>query len=104
LGDRIETEAIKRALGRHAFTIPVTALKSVTGHMLAASGALEAAIALMCLREGLIVPTAHLKEGDPACDLDYVTSCRHTDAVYTLSQSFGFGGLNAVIVFKKADV
>ncbi len=101
VGDRTETEAIKRVFGGHAYMVPVTALKSVTGHMLAASGALEAAVALMCLREGVITPTAHLNERDPACDLDYVPSCRHTDAVYALSQSFGFGGLNAVMVLRK---
>lgn len=101
LGDRTETEAIKKAFGKYAYNIPVTSLKSVTGHMLAASGALEAALSLMGLREGLVTPTAHLQERDPECDLDYVTECRPIAAVHALSQSFGFGGLNAVLVFRR---
>jgi 3-oxoacyl-[acyl-carrier-protein] synthase II len=103
LGDKTETEAIKRALGNHAYAIPVTALKSVTGHMLAASGALEAALTLVSIKEGVITPTVNLRERDPECDLDYVTECRHVPIQYALSQSFGFGGLNAVIVFSRVN-
>jgi 3-oxoacyl-[acyl-carrier-protein] synthase II len=101
LGDKTETEAVKRVFGKHAYSIPITSLKSVTGHMLAASGALEAALVLMGLKEGVITPTAHLKERDPECDLDYVTECRSADLQYAISQSFGFGGVNAVLVFRR---
>jgi 3-oxoacyl-[acyl-carrier-protein] synthase II len=69
--------------------------------MLSASGALEAAVTLLCLKEGVITPTIHLRERDPECDLDYVTECRRASLKYALSQSFGFGGLNAVVVFRK---
>ena len=103
LGDKTETEAIKRSFGKYAYGIPITSLKSVTGHMLAASGALEAAVTLLCLKEGVITPTVHLRERDPECDLDYVTECRCASLKYALSQSFGFGGLNAVLVFRKLN-
>lgn len=99
LGDKTETEAIKRVFGRNAYSIPVTALKSLTGHMLAASGALEAGLTLLSLKEGVITPTAHLHERDPECDLDYVTELRRVQIEHTMSQSFGFGGLNAVVIF-----
>jgi 3-oxoacyl-[acyl-carrier-protein] synthase II len=101
LGDKAETDAIKLVLGRHAYHIPVTSLKSSTGHMLAASGALEAALLLLSMKEGVIPPTINLKERDPGCDLDYVTGLRKSDIEYGLTQSFGFGGLNAVLVFKR---
>lgn len=103
LGDKTETEAIKRSFGKDSYRIPITAVKSVTGHMLAASGALEAAVTLLCLKEGVITPTLHLLERDPECDLDYVTECRRTYPEYALSQSFGFGGLNVVLVFRKLN-
>jgi len=103
LGDKTETEAIKRSFGQYAYSIPITSLKSVTGHMLAASGALEAALTLLSLKEGVITPTIHLRERDPECDLDYVTECRRASLKYALSQSFGFGGLNAVLVFRKLN-
>lgn len=103
LGDKTETEAIKRVFGNHAYSIPITSLKSITGHMLAASGALEAALTLLSLKEGVITPTAHLRERDPECDLDIVTECRNIRMQYALSQSFGFGGLNAVVVFSRVN-
>ena len=103
LGDRIETEAIKLSFGRHAYRVPVTSVKSMTGHMLAASGALEAAFTLMSMNEGIIPPTINLKEKDPECDLDYVTEARKARMEYAISHSFGFGGLNAVLVFKRLD-
>ena len=102
-GDKTETEAIKRSFGKGTYSIPITAVKSVTGHMLAASGALEAAVTLLCLKEGVITPILHLREIDPECDLDYVTECRRAHFEYALSQSFGFGGLNAVLVFRKLN-
>lgn len=101
IGDRTETEAIKKVFGKSADRIPVFALKSVTGHMLAASGALEAALTALSLKEGIVVPTAHLRNRDPACDLALATECREADMEYALSQSFGFGGLNAVLIFRR---
>jgi beta-ketoacyl-acyl-carrier-protein synthase II len=104
LGDKTETEAIKQSFGKSAHQIPVTSLKSITGHMLAASGALEAAATLLSMDEGIIPPTINLKERDPECDLDYVTGLRKAEIGCAISQSFGFGGLNAVLVFKRPDV
>lgn len=101
LGDRVETEAIKRYFGNKAYDIHVTSIKSMTGHMLAASGAFEAAIALMSIKEGVIPPTINLKKRDPDCDLDYVTYTKNVNIDFCLSHSFGFGGVNAVLAFKK---
>ena len=102
LGDKSEIQAIKSAFGKKAYEIPVTSLKSVTGHMLAASGALEAAVTLMSMKEGALPPTLNLTERDPECDLDIVTELRKADIEYAISNSFGFGGVNAVLVLKKA--
>jgi len=103
LGDKTETEAIKLFFGRYAYKIPVTSVKSMTGHMLAASGPLEAALTLMSMKEGVLPPTINLKERDPECDLDYVTESREADIEFAISQSFGFGGVNAVLVFRRTD-
>jgi 3-oxoacyl-[acyl-carrier-protein] synthase II len=99
IGDKVETKAIKLSFGKKAHHIPVTSIKSLTGHMLAASGALEAAFTLMCMNEGIIPPTINLKERDPECDLDYVTQLRRAEIKFAISNSFGFGGVNAVLVF-----
>jgi 3-oxoacyl-[acyl-carrier-protein] synthase II len=104
LGDKTETEAIKLSFGNRAYHIPVTSVKSVTGHMLAASGAFEAAFTLMSMNEGIIPPTINLKERDPECDLDYVTQLRRSEVIFAISNSFGFGGVNAVLVFKRLNV
>jgi len=101
LGDKTETEAIKITFGKKACEIPVFSLKSMTGHMLAASGALEAAITMISMCEGTIPPTINLTERDPKCDLDIVTELRKADIEYAISNSFGFGGVNAVLVMKK---
>ncbi len=101
LGDKTETEAIKITFGKKACEIPVFSLKSMTGHMLAASGALEAAITMISMCEGTIPPTINLTERDPECDLDIVTELRKADIEYVISNSFGFGGVNAVLVMKK---
>ena len=99
LGDKTETEAIKLSFGGRAYYIPVSSIKSMTGHMLAASGALEAAFTLMSMNEGVTPPTINLKERDPECDLDYVTETKRADIKFAISNSFGFGGINAVLVF-----
>jgi 3-oxoacyl-[acyl-carrier-protein] synthase II len=100
LGDKSETKAIKLSFGKIAYRIPVTSIKSMTGHMLAASGPIEAAFALMSMKEGIIPPTINLKERDPECDLDYVTEARKAEIKVGISNSFGFGGVNAVLVFR----
>jgi 3-oxoacyl-[acyl-carrier-protein] synthase II len=101
LGDEAEAHAIRTIFGE-ASTIPATALKSMTGHMLAASGALEIASTLMTLREGVIPPTINLDEKDPACQIHVLTKAAECNATIAISNSFGFGGVNAVIVLKKA--
>jgi 3-oxoacyl-[acyl-carrier-protein] synthase II len=103
LGDKTETEAIKIFFGSYAYKMPVTSVKSMTGHMLAASGPFEAALTLMSVKEGILPPTINLKGRDPECDLDYVTESRRAEVEFAVSQSFGFGGVNAVLVFKRLD-
>jgi 3-oxoacyl-[acyl-carrier-protein] synthase II len=98
LGDKAETEAVKLALGKTAYYIPVASMKSLTGHMLAASGPFEAACAFMSINERIIIPSLNLKEKDPECDLDYVTQMRKADIKAAIINSFGFGGVNAVLV------
>lgn len=102
LGDLSETRAIKRLFGEAAYRIPVSAIKSMTGHALGAAGGLEAVALVMTLREGLAPPTINLDAPDPECDLDYVPHrARRGDYRIGLSNSFGFGGHNAVIVLRR---
>ncbi len=104
VGDISETLAIKQLFGERAYDIPVTANKSITGHMLGAAGGAEAIALVQTLREGLIPPTLNLHNPDPLCDLDYVPNTPRTaDVKIGLSNSFGFGGHNAVIVLKRYD-
>lgn len=99
LGDRLETVAIRRTLGKHADQVPVTANKSMTGHMFAASGALEAIASILTIQRGLIPPTINYETPDPECDLDYVPNqAREKPVRIVLSNSFGFGGQNACLV------
>jgi len=100
-GDEAETKAIKMACGKRAYQIPITSVKSMTGHMLAASGALEAAFTLLSMNEDVITPTINLTQKDPACDLDYATEMRKGTITNALSHSFGFGGVNTVLLFTK---
>jgi 3-oxoacyl-[acyl-carrier-protein] synthase II len=100
-GDPAETEALKQSLGEHAYQVPVSATKSVTGHLIGGAGALEAVICVQALRTGTIPPTINLDEPDPACDLDYVPNqARHGALEVALSNSFGFGGHNASLLFR----
>lgn len=102
IGDRSETTAIKAVFGEAAYRIPVTANKSMTGHMLGAAGGAEAVALVKMLQEGLIPPTINLENPDPLCDLDYVPNkAREVDLTIGISNSFGFGGHNAVIVLKR---
>ncbi|WP_148927667.1 beta-ketoacyl-ACP synthase II [Paenibacillus methanolicus] len=105
LGDRSETMAIKRLFGEAAYRIPVTANKSMTGHMLGAAGGAEAIALVQSLRTGIIPPTINQETPDPDCDLDVVPNeARQADLRIGLSNSFGFGGHNAVIVLKRWEV
>ena len=100
--DAIETEAIKSVFGEHATKLLISSTKSMHGHALGAAGALEAAATLGALHAGLIPPTANFTAADPACDLDVVPNTpRAAHVEYALSNSFAFGGLNAVLVFRK---
>ncbi|MGG0939118.1 beta-ketoacyl-ACP synthase II [Brevibacillus centrosporus] len=104
IGDRSETIAIKRLFGEAAARIPVTANKSMIGHLLGASGGVEAVALVKSLQEGLIPPTINQEESDPECDLDYVPNvARKATLQIGISNSFGFGGHNAVIAVKKYE-
>lgn len=104
VGDRSETMAIKKLFGEDAYRIPVTANKSMTGHALGAAGGLEAIALLKSMQEGLIPPTINLEQPDELCDLDYVPNhARQADLKIGISNSFGFGGHNAVIVLRRYE-
>jgi nodulation protein E len=100
--DATEVEAIRAVFGAHADKVPVSSTKSMHGHALGAAGALEAAATLAAMRGGLIPPTANFTEPDPACDLDVVPNhTREAEFGWAMSNSFAFGGLNAVLVFRR---
>lgn len=100
--DKFETLAIKKVFGEHAKNIPISSTKSMLGHSLGASGSIEAVITTLALNEGFIPPTINYSNIDPECDLDYVPNIgRKADFDYALSNSFGFGGHNSILVFKK---
>jgi len=102
LGDALETQALKRAFGERARQIPVSSTKSMTGHLLGGAGGLEAGISVLALRDQILPPTINQETPDPACDLDYVPNkARKATVDYALSNSFGFGGTNAALVFKR---
>ncbi len=102
--DRIETLAIKTVFGDHARQLAVSATKSMTGHLLGAAGGLEGGIVVQTLKDQIIPPTINLENSDPDCDLDYVPhQARKTDIRYAMSNSFGFGGTNACLLFKRHD-
>ena len=102
--DKLETLAIKRVFGEHAHEMAVSSTKSMTGHLLGAAGGLEAGITALTVKRQMIPPTINLENPDPDCDLDYVAgSTRNQSIDYALSNSFGFGGTNAVLLFKRCD-
>jgi len=104
VGDISETKAIKALFGKQAYQIPITANKSMVGHMLGAAGGIEAIALAMSLKESIVPPTINLETPDPLCDLDYVPAIARQVKINTgLSNSFGFGGHNAAIILKKYE-
>ena len=102
LGDRIETTAIKRAFGEHAHKLAISSTKSMTGHLLGGAGGVEAGITVLAIRDQIAPPTINHEVPDPECDLDYVpNTARPMRIDYALSNSFGFGGTNGCLIFKK---
>jgi 3-oxoacyl-[acyl-carrier-protein] synthase II len=104
VGDRAETIAIKRAFGDHAYKVAVSSTKSMTGHLLGGAGGLEAGITVMAIRDQVAPPTVNLENPDEGCDLDYVPQqARPMKIEYALSNSFGFGGTNGSLIFKRYE-
>ena len=102
MADAIETKAIKHVFGEQAYRIPVSSTKSMTGHLLGAAGGIEAVFSILALHHGILPPTINLDHPDPACDLDYVpNTARSVQTQVVLSNSFGFGGVNACLLFRR---
>ncbi|ADO56025.1 3-oxoacyl-ACP synthase [Paenibacillus jamilae] len=104
VGDKSETEAVKKTLGEHAYKVAISSTKSMTGHLLGAAGGVEAVICGLALQHQTIPPTINLDNQDPACDLDYVPNKpRKAELNVVMSNSFGFGGHNATVILKKYE-
>ena len=104
VGDAAETKAIKQVFGDHAYRLAVSSVKSMTGHLLGAAGGVESLATALTLYHGIIPPTINYDEPDPGCDLDYVpNTARQAEVKVALSNSFGFGGTNATLVFKQYE-
>ena len=102
--DSTETQAIKTCFGEHAYKVPISSTKSMTGHTLGAAGAVESVISIMAIQSGIIPPTINLHNPDPACDLDYVPNkARQATVNVAMSNSMGFGGHNTCLVFKRYE-
>jgi 3-oxoacyl-[acyl-carrier-protein] synthase II len=102
VGDKTETVAIKRLFGEQAYKVAISSTKSMTGHLLGAAGGIESAFAAKIVETGIIPPTINYETPDPECDLDYVPNvARHVEITHVLSNSFGFGGTNATLIFSK---
>jgi 3-oxoacyl-[acyl-carrier-protein] synthase II len=100
--DKLETLAIKRLFGDHAYKLLISSTKSMTGHLLGAAGGVEAGIAALAVRHQVVPPTINYETPDPECDLDYVPNQQRAATVeYALSNSFGFGGTNGALLFKR---
>lgn len=101
-GDIAETVAIKRALGDHAYKVAISSTKSMTGHLLGAAGGIEAVFSVLAIRDQILPPTINIDNQDPDCDLDYVANtARDAKVEVAMSNSFGFGGTNGTLIFKK---
>jgi len=104
LNDKYETMAIKRLFGEHAYKIPVNSSKSMMGHMLGGAGGMEAVVCVLSMRDNIVHPTINLETPDPDCDLDYVKEGKREVTINTaMSNSFGFGGANATLIFRKFE-
>ena len=102
--DKSETAAIKTVFGERAYAIPVSSTKSMTGHLLGAGGGVEAIACIRAIGEGCIPPTINYEFPDPECDLDYVPNqARQADVAIAMSNSFGFGGHNATLIFRRYE-
>lgn len=102
LNDASETTAIKKALGAHAYRVPISSTKSMTGHMMGATGALEAIFCIQAIRTGVLPPTINYRTPDPVCDLDYIpNTARQATVEVAMSNAFGFGGHNSVLVLRR---
>jgi 3-oxoacyl-[acyl-carrier-protein] synthase II len=104
VNDRTETLAVKKVFGAHAAKVPISSTKSMTGHLLGGAGGLEAGLTVLALRDQILPPTINYETPDPECDLDYVPNqARPASIEYALSNSFGFGGTNAALLFRRFD-
>jgi 3-oxoacyl-[acyl-carrier-protein] synthase II len=104
IGDAIETIALKHVFGDQAKKVPISSTKSMTGHLLGGAGGLEAGISVLALRDQILPPTINYENPDPKCDLDYIPNhARRAEVVHALSNSFGFGGTNASLLFRRWD-
>jgi 3-oxoacyl-[acyl-carrier-protein] synthase II len=104
VNDRVETLSIKKALGEHAYKIPVSSTKSMMGHLIAAAGATELIVCLLAIRDGVLPPTINYHTPDPECDLDYIPNqARQAPCQHALSNSFGFGGQNVTLIASRFD-
>jgi 3-oxoacyl-[acyl-carrier-protein] synthase II len=97
-----ETKAIKYALGKEAYNIPISSTKSMTGHMMGATGALETIFCVKAIQDGILPPTIHYETPDPECDLDYIPNqAREQKVEIAINNAFGFGGHNSIIVIRQ---
>ena len=104
LNDPMETKALKTTFGEHAYNIPISATKSMMGHAMGATSAMEAGFTVLSLKHQVAPPTIHLDNPDPECDLDYIPhTAREFPMQYAMTNSFGFGGHNASLIFKRFD-
>jgi 3-oxoacyl-[acyl-carrier-protein] synthase II len=102
LNDKLETEAVKTVFAEHARKLCISSTKSHMGHLLGAAGGVEAVATLLSMKNGVVPPTINYEEPDPECDLDYVPNvAREIKVDYAMSNSFGFGGTNATLIFKR---
>jgi 3-oxoacyl-[acyl-carrier-protein] synthase II len=102
MNDKLETLALKKVFGEYAYELPVSSTKSMTGHLLGAAGAVEAAVCILAMQNGIIPPTANYETPDPDCDLDYVPNvARSASLEAVMTNSLGFGGHNASLIFRK---
>ena len=104
LNDRAETQAIKETFGKHAGTLAVSSTKSMTGHLLGGAGGVESVFCLKAIADNVIPPTINYEEPDPDCDLDYVPNSARGAVIYAaMNNSFGFGGHNASLIFRRYE-